>query len=203
MVRFTQEPQEDERFSGTVSLSLSPRERELELLRGVTALVFVRLGGQQGTVLPVPHFGARPTHHRLHIQGGRLPWPAPSGAFNLPPEKQVRHWNVSVISAAQELRAGFKTKWLPESLQGVLNVLIKTFSVYLIVHVTEKREDFKHLLPCCGFTCLTPHLSWAWLQSQLLTWTWHNCWEIPALASAACKILPQPHTVTLTPLTLY
>lgn len=47
MVRFTQEPQEDERFSETVSLSLSlsPRERELELLRGVTALVFVRLGG--------------------------------------------------------------------------------------------------------------------------------------------------------------
>lgn len=43
MVRFTQEPQEDERFSESVSLS--PRERELELLRGVTALVFVRLGG--------------------------------------------------------------------------------------------------------------------------------------------------------------
>lgn len=58
MVRFTQEPQEDERFSETVSLSLSlsPRERELELLRGVTALVFVRLGGQQGTVLPCASF---------------------------------------------------------------------------------------------------------------------------------------------------
>lgn len=116
-------------------------------------------------------------------RAGSLPWPVPWGILKFHPEKQVRHWNASVTSGAQELRAGFKTERVSESLQGVLNVLMKTFSIYLIVHITEKREDLKYLLfcCCCGSTCLSParalqgsHLSLCLLQSELLTWIWHR-----------------------------
>lgn len=96
-----------------------------------------------------------------------------------------------------------KTKRVPESLQGVLNVLIKTFSVYLILHVTEKREVLN--ISCSAAVVVSPagalqgsHLSLclpAARAPHLDLAQGHDCWKIPALPSAACKmLLAQSHT---------
>lgn len=211
LLRFTlaQEPQEDEKLSETVSVSLPPRERKLEVLR-MEQWGWRMLSPRvcQGRVRVAAGQCPSVWHILWHVppimgwtpRAGWLPWPAPSAVLKLHPEKQVWHWNSSITSGAQETRAGFKTKRVPESLQGALNVLIKTFSVYLIIHITEKREAFKHLLLCCccGFTCLQwSHLSLclpAVRAPHLDMAQGHNCWKIPALPSVVCKVLlPQPH----------
>lgn len=204
------EPQEHEGFSGTVSFSLPPRERQLELLRTEQWSCRMWWSGSEGRVSvaagsSLPHdsfWGIVPPIKGWTAGVGCLPWPLPSGIFKLHPEKQVRHWNASVASGAQELRTGFENKMSPWVASGRFECFNK--NLFYLPNSPCHREEggFKYLLLCCccGFTCVISPC--AWLEPELLTWTWHRDTTAGKSQPAKC-CFPSPILVTVTPLVLY
>lgn len=171
---------------------------------------------QQVNVLPgLSFWGISHPSRAGRPQNRCPPWPAPSDILKLHPQKQVRCQNATVTPRLRSQRTVgvFENEMSLWVTSGVLNVLIKTFSIYLIFCVTEERKAFLlllfwfYLLPTPLGYCNDLISPSAWLQSELLAWTWHRnatdgkSHSFQALFAKCC--FPTFILVTITPLVLY
>lgn len=157
----------------------------------------------------VSHFEVSPTPRGLGTQNHSPPWPAPSEVFKLHPQKQVRCQNATVAPRLRSQRTVgvFENEMSLWVTSRVLNILIKTFSIYLIFCVPEERKAFLFLSCSAAFLVLPAShaagvLQWSHLSKCLAAVRAprldlaqeHDWWKIPVLPSVACKILlPQFH----------
>lgn len=100
------------------------------------------------------------THWELGTRNHCPLWLAPSEVFKLHPRKQVTCENGTVAPRCRNQRTVgvFGNEISVWVTSGGLNILIKTFSLYLILCAMEESIFISLLLCCCcGFSCFTHH----------------------------------------------